>query len=86
MNLLDFDDSEPAATATATPSGAPGTNKALPVLASLAANENGVPPSFIPKIQHMLTYMRQSVATTTLQTSKPRRLHPPQQPQLPQHL
>ena len=40
MNLLDFDDTEPAATAGA--SAAAATNKALPVVAPLAPNENGV--------------------------------------------
>jgi epsin len=43
MNLLDFDDSEPAPAAGSTPtSGAAATNKALPALASLAINENGM--------------------------------------------
>ncbi|KAI0272899.1 hypothetical protein BGY98DRAFT_1000735 [Russula aff. rugulosa BPL654] len=41
VNLLDFDDSEPAPAAGGTPtSGAAATNKALPALASLAINEN----------------------------------------------
>ena len=40
MNLLDFDDSESAPAAGSAPASA--TNKALPALAPLATNENGV--------------------------------------------
>jgi epsin len=43
MNLLDFDDSEPAPAAGSGPASATAaTNKALPALAPLATNENGV--------------------------------------------
>jgi len=43
MNLLDFDDTEPAPAAGSAPgSAAAATNKALPALAPLATNENGV--------------------------------------------
>jgi epsin len=43
MNLLDFDDTEPAPAAGSTPtSAAAATNKALPALAPLSTNENGV--------------------------------------------
>jgi len=43
MNLLDFDDTEPAPAAGSPPASATAaTNKALPALAPLATNENGV--------------------------------------------
>jgi epsin len=43
MNLLDFDDTEPVPAAGSPPASATAaTNKALPALAPLAANENGV--------------------------------------------
>ena len=43
MSLLDFDDTDPApAAGSAPPSASAATNKALPALAPLATNENGV--------------------------------------------
>jgi len=45
MNLLDFDDNEPAAG-----SSSAATEKALPALAPLGANENGAPLLLTPNV------------------------------------
>jgi len=46
MNLLDFDDTEPAGAGALSPVGA-ATDKALPALAPLGINENGMSLTFI---------------------------------------
>ena len=88
MNLLDFDDSEPvaAASASALASTAAGKDKALPALAPLTTNENGVLLSLVSGITICPRMCDKSVATMTLQIFKPRRPHPLQPPPSPAHL
>jgi hypothetical protein len=57
MNLLDFDDSEPTPAAGGA-SAAAATNKALPALAPLATNENGVSLTIIVSTSEVPTYMQ----------------------------
>jgi len=50
MNLLDFDDNEPTAGSSTPASASAATEKALPALAPLGANENSTSLFVVPDI------------------------------------